>query len=53
MNSLTLAEGTNASLDGGGISRVEDRQSMVTALRRSLSESRGISDVLSEFQDGL
>jgi hypothetical protein len=35
------------------MSQFEERQALVTALRRSLSESRGIADVLSEFQDGL
>lgn len=53
MNSLTLAGVTTASRNGGGMSQFEDRQALVTALRRGLSESRGISDVLSEFQDGL
>ena len=53
MNSLSLAGVTSASRSGGGMSQFEDRQALVTALRRGLSESRGISDVLSEFQDGL
>jgi hypothetical protein len=50
---LTLKTTTAATLSGGGMSQFEGRQVLVTALRRSLSESRGIADVLSEFQDGL
>jgi len=44
--------GTTAQ-SGGTMSRLEDREALVTALRRSLGDSRGIADVLSEFQDGL
>ena len=44
---------STAALSGGMMSQFEDRQALVTALRRSLSESRGIADVLNEFQDGL
>jgi len=32
---------------------MNDRQGLVSAVRRSLSDSRGFSDVLNEFQDGL
>ncbi len=42
-----------ASAGNGRTMHFEDRQSLVTALRRGLSESRGIADVLNEFQDGL
>lgn len=52
VNSATWA-GLTTTTPGGEVPRFEDRQALVTALRRSLSESRGISDVLSEFQDGL
>ncbi len=41
------------SRSDGANSPMNNRQALVTALRRGLSESRGIADVLSEFQDGL
>jgi hypothetical protein len=44
---------STTALSGGTMSQFEDRQALVAALRRSLSESRGIADVLTEFQDGL
>jgi hypothetical protein len=44
---------STTTLSGGTMSQFEDRQALVAALRRSLSESRGIADVLTEFQDGL
>lgn len=48
----STAGGAGAS--GGGSSfLMNNRQELVTALRRGLSESRGIADVLTEFQDGL
>ena len=47
------AHGIAIPPSGEGRSLMNDRQSLVSALRRSLSESRGISDVLNEFQDGL
>jgi hypothetical protein len=53
LSTLNSTRSTNAGLSGGTMSQFEDRQALVTALRRSLSESRGIADVLSEFQDGL
>jgi hypothetical protein len=34
-------------------SLMNDRQAVVSAVRRSLGESRAITDVLSEYQDGL
>ena len=49
----TAAHGIATLVSGEGRSLMNDRQSLVSALRRSLSESRGISDVLNEFQDGL
>jgi hypothetical protein len=52
-SSLTSTNTGAATLSGGGMSQFEDRHALVTALRRSLSESRGIADVLNEFQDGL
>lgn len=52
-DSLSAKGGATASRGSGGTSSLEDRQALVTALRRSLSESRGIADVLNEFQDGL
>lgn len=48
------AAGTSLSSKGSARTQeFDDRQALVTALRRGLSESRGISDVLNEFQDGL
>ena len=49
----TAAHGIATLASGEGRSLMNDRQSLVSALRRSLSDSRGISDVLNEFQDGL
>ena len=37
---------------GSGLS-TNERLALVTAMRRSLNESQGFTDVLSEFQDGL
>lgn len=55
------ATSTSSSLAGvlgisgteGSGSMMNNRQLLVAALRRGLSESRGIADVLNEFQDGL
>lgn len=44
---------STTTLSGGTMSQFENRQALVASLRRSLSESRGITDVLNEFQDGL
>jgi hypothetical protein len=52
-NSLPARGSTVAARSGGVASSLENRQALVAALRRSLSESRGIADVLNEFQDGL
>lgn len=52
-DSLPAKESTAASRGSGVTSSLENRQVLVAALRRSLSESRGIADVLNEFQDGL
>jgi hypothetical protein len=49
----TAAHGIATAASGEGRSLMNDRQSLVAALRRSLSDSRGFSDVLNEFQDGL
>jgi hypothetical protein len=54
--SLSSGSGTSplGGTDNGGFSMLmNNRQELVTALRRGLSESRGIADVLTEFQDGL
>jgi len=53
MSSPTLEKNGATHPIRGGMSQFEDRQELVTALRRGLSESRGISDVLNEYQDGL
>jgi hypothetical protein len=53
LNQRTSTGVTVTSYSGGSTPQFEDRQALLSALRRSLSESRGISDVLSEFQDGL
>jgi hypothetical protein len=52
-SSIASTKTAATALDGRGLSQIEDRQALVTALRRGLSESRGIADVLNEFQDGL
>lgn len=52
-NTLNSTGISTTAPSGGTMSRFEDRQALVTALRRSLGESRGIADVLNEFQDGL
>ena len=49
----SFAGAASASSNGGSNSLMNNRQELVTALRRGLSESRGITDVLTEFQDGL
>jgi hypothetical protein len=49
----TAAHGIATLASGEGRSLMNDRQNLVSALRRSLSDSRGFSDVLNEFQDGL
>lgn len=49
----TWANGIAPPAGGEGRSLMHDRQGLVSALRRSLSDSRGFSDVLNEFQDGL
>lgn len=49
----TSAHGVSTPASGEGRSLMNDRQGLVSALRRSLSDSRGLSDVLNEFQDGL
>lgn len=52
-SSITAAEVADAP---GGIASsalMNNRQELITALRRGLSESQGIADVLNEFQDGL
>ena len=49
----TSAHGIATPASGEGRSLMNDRQGLVSALRRSLGDSRGISDVLNEFQDGL
>jgi class 3 adenylate cyclase len=49
----TAAHGIATAASGEGRSLMNDRQGLVSALRRSLGDSRGISDVLNEFQDGL
>jgi hypothetical protein len=51
--SETAVHGIAIVASGEGRSLMNDRQSLVSALRRSLSDSRGFSDVLNEFQDGL
>ena len=45
--------GASAASTSRTLLRADGRHELVSALRRSLSESRGISDVLNEFQDGL
>jgi hypothetical protein len=52
-HSETATRGIAIPASGAGRSLMNDRQGLVAALRRGLSESRGISDVLNEFQDGL
>lgn len=49
----TWAHGNATPTNGETGSLMNDRQGLVSALRRSLSDSRGIADVLNEFQDGL
>jgi hypothetical protein len=49
----STAGGAGALGVGGSSFLMNNRQELVTALRRGLSESRGIADVLTEFQDGL
>jgi len=49
----TWAHGNAAPTNNEAASLMNDRQGLVAALRRSLSDSRGIADVLNEFQDGL
>lgn len=59
--SATIPTSASGALSGSALTMtssnsrlsVNDRQALVSALRRSLSESRGISDVLTEFEDGL
>jgi hypothetical protein len=51
-STAAVAGGITLSGDGSGY-LMNDRRALVTALRRGLSESRGIADVLTEFQDGL
>ena len=50
---MARAGGISTSRSDGANSSTNSRLALVTALRRGLSESRGIADVLSEFQDGL
>jgi hypothetical protein len=52
-NSPNVTGATATVPMSGAMTQFEDRQAMLTALRRGMSESRGIADVLSEFQDGL
>ncbi len=51
--SVARAGGIGTSRSDSANSPMNNRLALVTALRRGLSESRGIADVLSEFQDGL
>jgi hypothetical protein len=53
VTSQARPSGSGSSIAGGSGLLMNNRQELVTALRRSLSESRGIGDVLTEFQDGL
>lgn len=52
-NTLNSTGINTTAPSSGTMSQLEDREALVTALRRSLGDSRGIADVLSEFQDGL
>lgn len=52
-DSIAFAGGVSRSSSDGANALMNNRQALVTALRRGLGESRGIADVLSEFQDGL
>ncbi len=52
-HSTSWANGVTAPTSEDGRSLMNDRQGLISAVRRSLSDSRGFSDVLNEFQDGL
>ncbi len=52
-NSETWANGVVPPTGCEARSLMNDRQGLVSAVRRSLNDSRGFSDVLNEFQDGL
>lgn len=52
-NPTASVGGINVSGNLGSSAQMNNREELVTALRRGLVESRGITDVLTEFQDGL
>lgn len=53
VTSQAQSSASGTSMTGSSSLLMNNRQELVTALRRGLSESRGIADVLTEFQDGL
>ena len=53
LHAATWTNGITAPTGSEGRSLMNDRQGLIAAVRRSLNDSRGFSDVLSEFQDGL